>query len=103
MVNSRSRSLLGSQRRVGGGEGKQLGPGGQVAGEGNQGAPDPVLREVVQRQVSQAGVLGGPDAVLAAGPASVPKLEVGQLASRAVGRGVGREGGDPVAVDVGDP
>ena len=89
--------------RVGGGEGKQLGPGGQVAGEGDQGAPDPVLVQVVQRQVGQPGVFCVADAVLAAGPAAVPQLEVGQLTSRAAGRGVGRERGDPVAVDVLDP
>ena len=61
------------------GEGEELHPGGQFAGEGDEGAPDLVLVEVVQRQVRQAGVLGDADPVLGAGPAAVPQLQVGQL------------------------
>ena len=54
-------------------------------------------------QVGQTGVLGGPDAVLAAGAAAVAQLEVGDLGVRSAGAGVGGERGDPVAVVVGDP
>ncbi len=61
------------------GQRKQLSPGGQVERERDQGAPDLVLGEVVQRQVGQSGVLGDADAVLGAGTPAVPQLEVGQL------------------------
>ena len=67
-------------------------------GERDDGAPDLVLGEVVQRQVGQAGVFGDADAVLAAGPAAVAQFEVGQLPAG----GVGGERGDPVPVGVGD-
>ena len=40
-----------------------------------------------------------PDPVLAAGPPAVPQLEVGELAFP----GVGGDGGEPVAVEVGEP
>jgi hypothetical protein len=40
------------------GEGEHLHPRGQLAGQGDDGAPDLVLREAVQRQVRQLGVLG---------------------------------------------
>src|SRR4051794_2300786 len=60
-------------------EGEQLGPGGQFGGEPDEGAPDAVLVEVVQRQVRQSGVLADPDAVLGAGAAAVPQLQIGQL------------------------
>jgi hypothetical protein len=53
------------------GQGQGLHPGEQVAGECHDGAPDLVLRKVVQRQVGQPGVLGGADAVLGAGPVAV--------------------------------
>jgi hypothetical protein len=59
------------------GEGEQLGPGGEFAGQGDDGAPDPVLIEVVQGQVGQSGVFGGPDAVFGAGAAAVPEFELG--------------------------
>jgi len=49
-------------------------------------------------EVGQAGVFGAPDAVLGAGSAAVPQLEVGQLPAA----GVGDERGDPVPVEVGD-
>jgi hypothetical protein len=54
-----------------------LHPGDQLDGERDDGAPDLVLGEVVQRQIGQPGVFGVADAVLAAGPAAVPQLEVG--------------------------
>jgi hypothetical protein len=56
----------------------------------------------VQRQVPQPGVFGQSDAVLAAHAAAMPQLEVGRLHARAGEGGVVGEGGDPVAVDVGD-
>lgn len=62
------------------GEGEGLYPGGQLAGQRDDRAPDLVWGEVVQRQVGQSGVLGTPDAVLAAGPSAVPELQVCQLA-----------------------
>jgi hypothetical protein len=61
---------LPASRRVVG-EGEHLGPGDQVEGERDNGAPDLVLGEVVQGQVGQAGVLRAADAVLAAGAAAV--------------------------------
>ena len=45
------------------------------------------------------GVLGAPDAVLAAGATAVPQLEIGELPAP----GAGGEAGVPVPVDVGDP
>jgi hypothetical protein len=74
-----------------------LHPGGQVGGERDQGAPVLVPGEVVQRQVGQAGVFGVADAVLGAGAAAVPQLEVGQLPAG----GVGDKSGDPVPVRIG--
>jgi hypothetical protein len=61
------------------GEGEDLHPGDQVTGEGDDGAPDLVLGEVVQRQVGQPAVLGAADPVLGPGPAAVPQFQVGQL------------------------
>ena len=71
-------------------------PGEHLVGELDDEQPDAVLREALQGQVRQAGVLGGADAVLAAGPAPVPHLQVSQL----TGAGVGDEGGKPVAIDI---
>ena len=47
-------------------------PGQQLAGQGDNLAPDLVLVVSVQRQVPQPGVLGVADPVLAPGPAAVP-------------------------------
>jgi len=80
-----------------------LHPGGELDGEGDDGAPDPVGVEAVQWQVGQAGVLGDPDAVFAAGAAAVSQLQVRQPGAWAAGAGVGGERGDPKPVDVGDP
>jgi len=71
-------------------QGEQLGPGDEFAGERDDGAPDAVLGEGVQREVGQAGVFGLADAAFAAGSAAVPELEVGKLGARSAGRGVGR-------------
>jgi hypothetical protein len=57
----------------------------------------------VQRQVGQAGVLRGADAVLAAGPAAMPQFQIRDLGAGPAGGGVGRERGDTVAVGIGDP
>ena len=43
------------------GQGEGLQPGDQFDGERDDGAPDLVLGEVVQRQIGQAGVLRDPD------------------------------------------
>jgi hypothetical protein len=75
-------------------EGEQLQPGGEFDGEGDDGEPDPVLVEVVQRQVPESGFFGDPDPVLTPCPAAVPQLEVGQLPVGCVGG----QGGDAVAV-----
>ena len=67
------------------GQREGLHPGEQVGGKGDEGAPDLILGEVVQRQVGQAGVLRAADAVLGAGPAAVPQLEIGDLAAAGEG------------------
>ena len=81
------------------GQGEHPHPGCQLDGQGDDGAPDLVLGEVVQRQVPQSGGLGDPDPVLAAGPAAMAQFQVGQLPTG----GVGRERGDPVPVGISDP
>jgi hypothetical protein len=58
-----------------------------------------VLGEALQRQVPQPGALSVPDSVLAPGPAAVLELQVGELPAP----GVSGEGGEPVAVGVGEP
>jgi len=83
----------------GAGQGERLGPGQQLAGPRDDLARRLVLREPLQRQVPQPGVLGVADAVLAAGPAAEPQLQAGELAAF----GVGGQGGEPVPVDVGEP
>ena len=82
------------------GQGEHLHPCGQLTGQGDDGAPDLVLGEVVQWQVGQAGVFGVADPVFAAGPPAVAQFQVGELPAAGV---VGRERGDPVSVGVGDP
>jgi hypothetical protein len=67
------------------GEGEGLHPGDQIAGQGDDRAPDLVGVEVVQRQVGKPTVLGAADAVLGPCPAAVPQLEIGQLPLRRVG------------------
>ena len=77
------------------GQGEQLRPGQQFAGQGHDLAPDLVLGEALEGEVAQPGVLGVADAVLAAGAAAVPQFQVRELAfSR-----VGGEGGEPVPVN----
>lgn len=50
---------------------QQLHPGGDLTGQSHDRAVDLVLGEVVQREVGQAAVFGGADAVLGAGSAPV--------------------------------
>ena len=56
-----------------------------VAGQRDELAPDLVLAEAVQGEVAQAGVFGGPDPVLAPGPAAVAQPGVGELAAGGAG------------------
>lgn len=81
------------------GQGEELGPGQQLAGQGDDLAPQLVLGEALERQVPQPCVLGAADAVLAASPPPVAELEVGELAAP----GVGGEDGETVPVDVSRP
>ena len=62
------------------GQGEQLHPRGELDGERDDRDPDLVLREAVQRQVGQAGVLADPNAVLGAGPTAMAQFQVGELA-----------------------
>jgi hypothetical protein len=80
-------------------EREHLRPGEQLAGQGDDLAPDLVLGVAVQGQVAQAGVLGGADAVLAAGPAAVAQFQAGKLAAV----GAGGEAGKAVPAGVGEP
>ncbi len=50
---------------------EHLHPGGEFAGEHDDGAPDPVLVEIMQGEVVEPGVFRDPDPVFAAGPAAV--------------------------------
>src|SRR3954471_14101462 len=57
---------------LGAGRGRrEVHPGGDLDREGDQGAADLVIGEVVQQQVHQAGVIGAPDPVYVAGAATV--------------------------------
>ena len=56
------------------------------------------MRKIVQRQVSQPGVLRVPDPVLTSGAPPVPEFRVRELTAH----GVRRERGESVAVDVGE-
>ncbi len=71
----------GGQRR----EDEHLRPGGEFAGHGHELGPDLVLREAVQREVTQAGVFRAADPVLTPGSAPVPQLQVGELAAFGAG------------------
>jgi hypothetical protein len=85
------------------GEGKHLGPGGDVAGQRDDGLPDPVLVQPVQGQVAQLDVLRGADEILVPGAAAVTQLPVGELPPGTAGGGVGGEGGVAMPVGVGEP
>ena len=81
------------------GQGEHLGPGQQLAGQGDDLAPDLVLGEALEGKVPQPGVLRAADPVLAPGPPAVPQFQVSELAFARVGG----EGGEPVPVDAGEP
>ena len=68
------------------GEREHPSPGLQLGGEGDDLAPDPILVEPVEGEVGQAGVFRDPDAVLAAGAATMPQLELLQGAGGGVTR-----------------
>jgi hypothetical protein len=55
-------------------QGERLHPGGNLAGQRDDRAPDLVLGEVMQREVAQACVLRGADPVLAPGAPAVAKF-----------------------------
>ena len=78
------------------GVGEQSHPGGDLTGQGDDLAPDPVLVEPVQRQIRQPGVLRITDPILTTGPTPMPHFQVGQLAAG----GVGHEPGQPIAVNI---
>lgn len=78
------------------GEREHAHPGEKVAGEGDDGAPDLVLGEGLERQVAQSGVLRDADPVLTSGPAPATQLKVGELTDARVGD----EHGDSHPVDV---
>ena len=80
-------------------QGEHRHPGQQLAGQGDDLAPDLVLGEAVQGEVAQPGVLGAADPVLTPCPAPVTEFQVSELAAF----GAGGEGGEPVPVDVGEP
>ena len=60
---------------------QRLGPAAKVAGHEHQLQPDLVAAPAVERQVAQAGCLGGADAVLNAGALTVTQLQDGQVGS----------------------
>ena len=99
-MNRRSRSRLGSHRRA----------GWSVRASICIQAVSSTASATIAHQIwfwaksnssesAQAGVLGDVDAVLAAGPAAVADLEVGELGARPAGAGVGGERGDAVPDD----
>jgi hypothetical protein len=81
------------------GQGEHLGPGREAAGQGDDLAPYLALGEALERAVPQPGVLGAADPILAPGPLPAAELQVSELAAS----GVGGEGGEAVAVVVGEP
>lgn len=81
------------------GQCQHLHPRGEVERERDQREPNLVRCEGFEGQVPHPGVFTGFDAVLAARPAAVAQLEVGQLPAG----GVGDERGQPEPVDVGEP
>ncbi len=84
------------------GEGDELGPGDQVGGGQDDFEPGGVGLENVAGQVGQAGGFGLADAVLDAGVLAVAQFQSGQLPRHSAGGGIGDEGGDAHAVDVGE-
>ena len=62
------------------GQGEHLRPGQEFTGQRDDLAPDLVLREPLQRQVPQPGVLRRAYPVLAPCPPAMPQLQVSQMA-----------------------
>ena len=90
---------MGPAAPGGPGQGEELRPGQQLAGQGDDLAPELVLGEAFQREVPQAGVLGAANPVLAPRPAAVTQFQVSELAAFRVGG----ESVEPVPVEVGEP
>src|SRR5262249_16960623 len=82
-------------------DGQGLGPGNQIAGQGDDLEPDPVGVVAVDGQVGQASVFEAADAVLGAGALAVADLEGGQRPTGAAG--VGRKTGDAPAIVISQP
>jgi hypothetical protein len=89
---------LGFGDRQRAGKEQRLGPAGEVLGSKDQLEPDGVAAPPVERQVGQAGGLGGADAVLDPGALAVAQLQPGEVR---VGL-VGEEHLEAVAVVVGE-
>src|SRR5204863_9156231 len=83
-------------------EADQLGPADQVGGGQHGLQPGIILLPAAAGQVAQAGLLAFADAVLDPGVLAVPQLQPGCLPGDDAAGSVGEEGGDPVAVDVGE-
>src|SRR3984893_2697995 len=66
-------------------EAQALGPGDEVLGDGHHLDPHGVVRELVEGEVAQPGVLGAADAVLHPGMAAVACLQVGEVVVGRVG------------------
>jgi hypothetical protein len=64
---------------------QRLRPDGEVLGGKDQLQPDSVASPAVERQVGQAGGLGGADAVLDPGALAVPQLQPGDVGLGLVG------------------
>jgi hypothetical protein len=78
-------------------ERESLCPGGQVLGDQGELEPDGVVVEVAEREVLQAGLLGGANAVFGGGAGAVRALELDRVAFE-----VGQRGQEAVAVVVGE-
>lgn len=78
---------------------EHLSPRHQAESELNDRQLDAILVEPAQGEIGRSGVLGGADAVLAAGAATVPKFEILHLAAG----GIGGERSLPKAVGIGEP
>lgn len=97
MLISRRRIVRGSQARAGvEAMASSWEKASRPAGQGHDQAPDTVLVEPLQGKAVKPGVLGTADAVLAAGPQSVARLEIGELTHPRAGG----EGGQSVAAHV---
>jgi hypothetical protein len=78
-------------------EREQLGPGDEVLGDERYLHPDGVVIKAAEREVFEAGLLGGADAVLGVSAGAVQALEPGRVAVE-----VGQGSQEAVAVVVGE-